>query len=137
MAAALFSDQVARLNQNSQWAIGSAGTLAQDGVAATAMAQLVMAEKNINLRTHRSRVVTATLLEAATVVLTMTQNHREALCAEFPQYAPKIRLFSQLIDQEFDIHDPVLGGADDYRACANELQAILEKGFDQLIKWSG
>ena len=132
MAQAMFAAKVAALNQGENWNIGSAGTAAAEGIMATPFARRVMAERGLNLESHRSRVVTASLLESADLILTMTRNHREALCAEFPQVEHKIHLLSELIDQTFDIDDPVGGSEEDYRVCADEMEQILDKGFERI-----
>lgn len=136
MAAGLLGHKITQLNQSAEWAIASAGTLATNGIPATEFAQTIMAEKKVNLKNHRSRVVTAALLESASAILTMTQNHREALRAEFPACAGKIHLVSELIDQEFDVTDPVTGTLADYRACANDLQMMIDQGWERLRAWT-
>jgi protein-tyrosine-phosphatase len=137
MASALLAAKVARMGQSNEWAIGSAGTWAEGGYPATSFAQKILAEKNISLKTHRSRVVSAELLEAANVVLVMTQNHLEALRAEFPQFGDKLHVLSELIDQSYDINDPAGGTENDYRLCADDLQQIIERGFSRLVDWTG
>ena len=137
MAEAMFAAKVAALHQSEAWIIGSAGTSAADGIMATPFARRVMAARGLNLESHRSRVVTASLLESANLILTMTRNHREALCLEFPQFDHKIHLLSELIDQTFDIDDPAGGDEEDYRLCADEMGLIIEKGFQRIVAWAG
>ena len=137
MAQAMFAAKVAAVNQSDKWIIGSAGTSAADGIMATPFARRVMAARGLNLESHRSRVVTASLLESANLILTMTRNHREALCLEFPQFDHKIHLLSELIDQTFDIDGPAGGDEEDYRLCADEMGLIIEKGFQRIVAWAG
>ena len=136
MAQAMLAAKVAAMNQSDEWIIGSAGTSAADGIMATLFARRVMAARGLDLESHRSRLVTALLLESADLVLTMTQNHREALCVEFPQFNHKIHLLSDLIHQTFDIDDPVGGDEEDYRLCADEMGLIIEKGFQCIATWT-
>ena len=136
MAQAMLAAKVAALNQSDEWNIGSAGTSAVNGIMATPFARRVMAERGLDLESHRSRGVTASLLESADLILTMTRNHREALCAEFPQVEHKIHLLSDLIDQAFDIDDPIGGDEEDYRVCAEEIGQILDKGFGRIVAWA-
>jgi len=136
MAQAMLSAKVAALNQRDECIVGSAGTSAAEGIMATPFARRVMAERGLDLESHRSRGVTASLLESADLILTMTRNHREALCVEFPQVEHKIHLLSDLIDQTFDIDDPIGGDEEDYRVCADEMEQIIEKGFQRMVKWA-
>lgn len=136
MAEAMLTAKVAALNQSEKWIIGSAGTSAAEGIMATPFARRVMAARGLNLESHRARVVTASLLESADLILTMTRNHREALCAEFPQFEHKIHLLSELVEQTFDIDDPIGGDEEDYRVCADEMGQIIEKGFQRIVAWA-
>ena len=77
-------------------------------------------------------MVTADMLKAAFLVLVMTRSHRESLCVEFPESAHKVMLLSELIGQSFDVEDPVLGAARDYEQCAEEIDQIMEKGFEKM-----
>jgi protein-tyrosine-phosphatase len=74
------------------------------------------------------------LLRGVDVILVMTRNHLEAICAEFPEVADKTFMISQLIGQTFDIADPVQGTLDDYRRCAADLQKILSDGYTRLAE---
>ncbi len=138
MAEAMLTAKVAVVNQSdaNAWIIGSAGTSAADGIMATPFARQVMAARGLNLESHRSRVVTASLFESADLILVMTRNHREALCIEFPQFKHKIHLLSDLIDQTFDIDDPAGGDEEDYRVCADEMGQIIDKGFQRIVEWA-
>ena len=74
------------------------------------------------------------MLHEADIILVMTRHHLEAIRAEFPEVADKTYLISQLIDQTFDIDDPVLGTLDDYRRCAADLKQILSGGYARLVE---
>ncbi|MBI5635247.1 MAG: low molecular weight protein arginine phosphatase [Nitrospirae bacterium] len=138
MAEVMLAAKVAALNQSdaNAWIIGSAGTSAAEGIMATPFARRVMTARGLDLEPHRSRGVTASLLESADLILTMTRNHREALCIEFPQFDHRIHLLSELINQTFDIEDPVGGSEEDYRLCADEMEQIIEKGFGRIAAWA-
>jgi protein-tyrosine-phosphatase len=134
MAAGLFKQQIARLGQTEQWQVASAGTWAVPDRPATLLARTAMAEKAIDLSEHLSQLLDDELLRSADVILVMTRQHLEAICAEFNGAASKTFLLSQLIGQIFDIDDPVQGTIDDYRRCANEIQRILADGYARLTE---
>ena len=134
MAAALLSGMLNRHGNSRDWSIRSAGTWAEANQPAMALAQLVMAERGLGLEGHRSQPLDRELLQQADVILVMTDSQREAMQIEFPEVANKTYLTSQLIDQSFDIEDPVGGTIDDYRRCARDLENILTAGFDHLVK---
>ncbi len=134
MAAGLFKQQIALLGDDAQWQVASAGTWAEDDRPATLLARTTMAEQDIDLNGHRSRMLNGEMLHEADIILVMTRHHLEAIRAEFPEVADKTYLISQLIDQTFDIDDPVLGTLDDYRRCAVDLKQILSDGYARLVE---
>jgi protein-tyrosine-phosphatase len=137
MAEALLNSLVARRGETDCWQIQSAGTWTEAGRPATQLTQAVMLQRNIDLSGHRSRLIDADLLAAASVILVMTRNHQEAIQAEFPEIQHKVYLLSQLVDRSFDIEDPYGGSLDDYELCATDLQSILTDGYDRLVELCG
>jgi protein-tyrosine-phosphatase len=134
MAAGLFSRQIAHLGEADRWHVSSAGTWAEDQRPATMFARTTMAEQNIDISGHRSRLLDGDLLRGVDVILVMTRHHQEAIRAEFPDVADRTFMISQLIGQTFDITDPVQGTLDDYRRCAADLQQILRDGYNRLAE---
>ena len=134
MAAGLFKQQIELLGDDAQWQVTSAGTWAEDYRPATLLARTAMAEQDIDLNGHRSRMLNGEMLREADIILVMTRHHLEAIRAEFPEVADKTYLISQLIDQTFDIDDPVQGTLDDYRRCAADLKQILTDGYARLVE---
>ena len=134
MAAGLFNRQIAQLGEADRWHVVSAGTWAEEQRPATLLARTAMAEQNIDLSGHRSRLLDGDLVRGVDVILVMTRHHLEAICAEFPEVADRTFMISQLIGQTFDIADPVQGTLDDYRRCAADLQQILRDGYTRLAE---
>lgn len=134
MAAGLFRQQIAQLGEADRWQVSSAGTWAENQRPATLFARTAMAERDIDISGHRSRLLDGELLRAFDVILVMTRNHQEAIRAEFPEVADKTLMISQLIGQTYDIVDPVQGTLDDYRRCATDLQRILKDGYTRLAE---
>lgn len=132
MAEALLKAKVTQLGQAADWQIASAGTWTEAGLSALPLARQTMLKRGLNIDAHRSRPVAEALLQGYSVILVMTDSHREGLSMEFPKQASKIRLFSQLTGPAFDIDDPAAGTEEDYVTCATELADILDKGFDTL-----
>ncbi len=133
LAAASFRKLVEQRNQASEWLVDSAGTWADEGFPMVESAKLVGLKLGLpGLAEHRSKPVSQKLLEQAAIVLVMETNHKEALRAEFPAFAAKIYLMSELAPgPQYDIPDPGTGAArtDDV---AKEIDMILRRGFDRL-----
>ncbi len=136
MAEALFKhilDTKSPPDDLSIWRIASAGTWAEAGEPASLGAVITMQKRGINLADHRSRPVTKKLLGNFKLVLVMEAGHQEALQIEFPQYADKIYLLSEMASLHGDIEDPMGGSLEDYEKTACEIDDLLERGFEKIL----
>lgn len=137
MAEGLLRRKLERDGLADQVRAASAGVWTAEGRPPTASAIMVMAELGVDIRAHRSRVVTERIIEGAALILTMTHNHAEALRAEFPQHADRIHLLSEMVGYDYDIEDPVGGTLLDYEDTAQELEAMIEHGFPKMMQMIG
>lgn len=135
MAAALLRRRSVRAGESALYAVQSAGTWANDGQPASGFAINTMAERGLDLRSHRARTITRDDLESADTVVVMTRGHRDALGAEFPEFRCKIHLMSELAGLVYDIPDPYGGPLSEYRFCAQQLESLIESGYDQIKSW--
>jgi protein-tyrosine-phosphatase len=114
------------------WRVESAGTWTRDGELAAQKLIIMLAERGIDLRSHRSRGVSKELLRSFNLILTMERGHKEALQVEFPQQAGKIHLFSEMVGLVYDIQDPIGGTMEDFRNTLEEVEQILTDGFPRI-----
>ncbi len=136
MAEALFNNAARQRNENNAWLARSVGTWALDHQAASGHAQTVMAKRGIDLSAHRGRTVTRAEVAEADVVIAMTQNHHDALGAQFPEYRHKIHLMSEIAGRVYDIADPYGGVLDEYEATARELESLIQTGYTRIQAWA-
>ena len=80
----------------------SRGLAAAAGEPASEGARMVAAAHMVNLLDHRAAPLTESDLANADAVYAMTGRHRDQLCADFPQWAEKIKTLCQ----DADIPDP-------------------------------
>ena len=118
MAEALLRARLARDETRQDWRVGSAGTWATDG---------------IDLRAHRARGITRRMMAEADLVLVMTRNHAKDLRTTFPRYARKVYRCSEMMGQERDIQDPYGGTLQDYVRTAEELEQVIENGYEHIV----
>lgn len=137
MAEVLLRRELIRRGAPGRWRVASAGTWAEDGIPASANGVAVMAERGLDTSRHRSRVVTAALLEEADLVLTMTAGHAESLHAEFPEHRDKVHLLSEMAGPGYDVQDPYGGPLISYRHTADEIEKLVERGLDRIVAASG
>ena len=133
MAAGLLQQRLAAEGLAGQYQVQSAGTWAVVGRPAAAYAQQVMAGRGIDISAHRARDIDAAMVAEADLILVMTEAHREALLAEFPEARTKTFLLSEMVDQRYDIADPYGSSMMHFEYCAEDLAAIIEAGFPKIL----
>ncbi|MFW6115870.1 MAG: low molecular weight protein arginine phosphatase [Chloroflexota bacterium] len=133
MAAALLRRRLNDDQERRQWRVISAGTWASDGRPASAYAIDEMSAREIDLGGHRSRRVDEGLMDQADLVLVMTQNHAEALSAAFPDHAHKVHLLSEMVGKTYNISDPYGGTRLEYARAAQELEQLIDAGYERLV----
>ena len=109
----------------------SAGVAAAESVPAAPEAIRILRERGINLSEHLSRQVTDEMLVKSDLVLAMTPEHLGVLQNARPDLAPRMRMLREGIQ---GISDPIGGGLDEYRRCADEITDCLESLLDDLIQ---
>ena len=109
----------------------SAGLAAGESDPATQEAVQVMQECNLDLSQHLSQRVMPRMLEESTLVLTMTERHRQALMDARPDLADRFRLLDR---SGADIADPIGGPLEDYRYCAQQIGDSLRIWIDELFR---
>ncbi|WP_164100472.1 Sua5/YciO/YrdC/YwlC family protein [Candidatus Laterigemmans baculatus] len=107
----------------------SAGLNAFAGDPAATPAVEVMGRRGLDLTGHASQPMSEQLLQLADVILTMTRGHREMLLARYPEAAD--RVYTLRIDGG-DISDPVGCPTEVYEACADQIDAELERWMERL-----
>jgi protein-tyrosine-phosphatase len=118
------------------WRIESAGTWALEGEGAAPRAIKVLKARGIDLSQHRSRVVDASLLNRARLVLVMEKGHKEALQVEFPRCAARVFLLSEMVGKDFEIADPMGRSTADFEKTAAELEDVLARGLGTIARLS-
>ncbi len=137
MAAGLLKHRLADSELDEEYAVRSAGTWAVTGQPAAAYARKTMADRGIDIAEHRARDVDAEIVAEANLVLVMTEAHREALLAEFPEARGKTYLMSEMIGKTYDIADPYGSSPAHYAYCAEDLATIIEGGFERILDLAG
>lgn len=136
MAAALFNWRAKRLEETDEWVAESAGTWANNSQPASGYSMTVMAQRGLDITGHRARTITDQDMEQSDIVIVMTRSHRDALAAEFPRHRHKIHLMSELRGRAYDIGDPYGGSLSEYNYCAQELEDLIESGYEVIKTWA-
>lgn len=147
MAEALFDDAVDRSSRlRGRVKSQSAGTFAAVGDEATEEAIEVMDEMGLDIHRHRSQQFNSELADWADIILAMEARHVEELAAMAPKAEDKMHTLLGWIngiygypgDGNYNVDDPYKEPIEEYRKCAEELNAavkkvvtILEKNFSE------
>jgi protein-tyrosine-phosphatase len=79
----------------------------------------------LDLNNHETQPLTEPLVRHADVIFAMTRSHREAILAQWPAAAPRVKLLNR---DGSDICDPIGGPLERYEQCARQLrQEIAER----------
>ena len=134
MAAALLLARIQKECADWQdWQIGSAGTWALDGEMAANVSRQVMAERGIDISAHRAQTVTAEMLDQYNLILTMEPGQKEALQVEFPAFADRVFLLSEMEGAQLAVEDPYGGPIEGYRATARKIDRMLVRGMTRIV----
>lgn len=116
------------------WIVSSVGTWALVPRGASRFSYELLAEQGLDIGRHRATMVEARHLETADLVLCMESGHVEALQIEFPQYASKIYLLSQMVGRRYSIADPYGSAIEAYRDMVQEITQLIEEGLPRIIE---
>ena len=131
IAAECFRDELKKRELENSWSVLSAGTWTTDGMPASPDAIRQARQIGLDIRGHRSRVITGEMLQEADLVLVMESGQKEALQAEFPACRKKILLLSEATKGvTYDIPDPAitLPNSD----LVSEISEMIQIGFDKI-----
>ena len=111
--------------------VASAGLSAAGGQPPSTDAVRVLAEKDVDISNIRSQPVTEDLLDRATHVVVMTDDHRRLLDLFFPEAMDKVTLLRADEPGSPDVPDPIGQGRAVYEKCrdtiARALPSLLKK----------
>jgi len=120
----------------SQWEVSSAGTWTKDGLSPTPEAIREADRLGLDIRSHRSRVMTRQIIEEADLVLVMEQGHKEALQNEFPQKKEFVYLLSEVtVGIPFDFPDPMASPGDG--RIATEICSLIKTKYGKIFDLAG
>ncbi len=120
---------------STEWQVVSKGTWVQKIRPAHHHMRAAATQMGLDLRNHQSKgIETVDDLRPYGLILTMTQSQKEALQIEFPAIAQRVYLLSEMVDLAYDIADPIGGPAVGYLQTAQEIERLLNEGWQQILE---
>lgn len=115
----------------------SAGTWTSDGLPAHPKAVEAAACMGLDIKSHKTHVVSADLLNQADLVVVMQSGHKEALKAEFPDVNDRVVLLGTLAGLPGgDITDPATEHFLQPETTARIINSCIEKSFRKLVEFT-
>ncbi len=112
------------------WRVASAGVGAGPGSPASENSVLAGREIGLDLSTHRSQPVTASLLDSATHVYCLSDSHADAILYYHPDSANKVEM---LDPTGAGIPDPFGGDLATYQAARDRIAEAVRARIDALF----
>ena len=115
--------------------VASAGTGALYGSPASDGSILVGLERALDLSAHRARMLSSALVDEAALILCMSEHH--VAQAHALGGAGKVHLLSDFaagVATRRAISDPFGSGLDAYRVMADELDELMPRVIDRLVR---
>jgi protein-tyrosine phosphatase len=119
--------------------VESAGIDAPVGRTPTDVIREVCSEHHIDVSQHHSRQLTRTILERATVVFCLAEEHREVLHGAYPEFRAKVVLLKEFgrRPNNLSVEDPIGMPKRAYVACFKEIENQIRRIFPFLEKQMG
>lgn len=109
--------------------VSSAGVAGFGGAPASTGALAEMDRRGLCLTNHRSQPLTVELIHRAERIYAMTPEHRQAVLDLVPGAAGRV----ERLDPAGSVADPMGGDAEQYRQCADQIAAAVEKRLEELL----
>jgi L-threonylcarbamoyladenylate synthase len=111
------------------YVISSAGTGAVQGAPISEGSREELARRSIDASAHRSQPLTLERVQQAERIYVMSPEHRAAVLETAPDAAD--RVFP--LDAAGPVADPIGGGAEDYRRCAEQIEAAVRARVEEYV----
>lgn len=113
------------LGENREISVNSAGVGAAAGQSPSRDAVEVLRSEGIDISSYRSRPISRSLVEKATHIFAMTEDHLAILEVLFPDAADRMFLLREFHSGRVDVPDPIGSGRASYEHCRDTIKAAL------------
>ena len=129
MAQMLARDWLKRHEIGARITVFSAGISAYTGEEASEGAEHAMRVRGLSLADHHARMITQEIFDAADLVLTMTQGHKQAIMQVQPN--EKTFTLSEYAGISGHVNDPFGGDNAVYERCAQQLELLVARAMER------
>lgn len=136
MAEAILKDALIKRGEEiDKFNITSSGISTTDGLDASNHSISALREMNIDLKNHKSKLLTLDLVKKSDLILTMTKAHKDIILNSMPQFSDKVFTLKEFADDnDMDIVDPFGGNLEIYKFTAKDIQNTINKLVDKILQ---
>ena len=109
--------------------VGSAGVAAMPGGLPSPQAVEVMSRMGLDISEHTSRAINDQMAKSADVIFTMTNRHRAAILAQWPELGGRVLT---VMRDGSDVSDPIGMPVETYQRCAEQVQSNLSQWIESM-----
>lgn len=113
----------------SGYVVSSAGTMAYGVGGISPGSRDELARRGIDATRHRPQPLTPERIQRAERIFCMSREHREVVLEMVPGAEKRV----ELLDPAGSISDPIGGGPEDYRACADHIDRAVRKRVEEYV----
>lgn len=111
------------------YVVSSAGVAAGEGGGASRGTADELARRGIDASGHHSQPLTVELIQRAERIYCMTNEHLSAVLDLAPSASSK----ATVLDPDGPVPDPIGGGPDEYRHCAEQIERMIDIRISELL----
>ncbi len=107
--------------------VSSAGTHAWNGQSAASLSVMVMGEKGFDISKHKARLVTPDIINRASLVVAMADEHMAHMSTVTPGASEWMILLGELDPERKapNVEDPIGGSLEDYRGARDDIAHLI------------
>jgi len=109
----------------------SAGIMVAPGSTVSSFSVEALKEYNIDISSHIPTQLDLNILSESDLVVTMTKAHKEMIINAAPQFADKVKTFSEFTLDD-DISDPYGADLNTYKKCASQIYDAVVKLYERI-----
>jgi protein-tyrosine phosphatase len=126
MAAGWLKSELKRLGKDQEFEVVSCGVFARKGVPVTFEAELILKNEEIDIANHHSQPLSREMVESATHILAMAEEHRTAILELFPGTGERIRVLN--------VEDPIGKDFQVYKECFEKIKKEMKEIWPWLMQ---
>lgn len=134
MAKALLEWELQQAGLQEKVLVDSAGTFAVVGGAASTGSVVAMADRGLDISSHRGKQLEWRMVDEADLILVMEEHQRRSIFTTWPVALRKTFLLSEMAGEHADIDDPYRLDQAKYDKAAQIIEDYIHRGLPRILQ---